>query len=232
MTNKLQISTCHYTIVSLDKLVLAAIHKSLPLSPTQRSKAMPLCLWIFSLLCRETSDLGQHSLSLFPMATVTSSFHFSTLTQSSQRNFTLSSNSPTFRFRVGFSCHYLGVRASSYASKMVVRCSSSSVTGLFGSPLSEEKRVQLYTSFEHLLVLWELGCFHFLFLFSNFWSWKWSFNCRCMVVNFEVCFLNLFWKRIFKEGFVFLRIMLPLKVRLMRFGPSFVVLFVTSGCNS
>ncbi|BAT90205.1 hypothetical protein LR48_Vigan08g122500 [Vigna angularis] len=64
------------------------------------------------------------------MATVTSSFHFSTLTQSSQRNFTLSSNSPTFRFRfrVGFSCHYLGVRASSYASKMVVRCSSSSVT--------------------------------------------------------------------------------------------------------
>ncbi|QCD87847.1 protein THYLAKOID FORMATION1, chloroplastic-like isoform X2 [Vigna unguiculata] len=62
------------------------------------------------------------------MATVTSSFHFSTLTQSSQRNFTLSSNSPTFRFRVRFSCHYLGVRASSYASKMVVRCSSSSVT--------------------------------------------------------------------------------------------------------
>jgi len=106
------------------------------------------------------------SLFFFPMATVTSSFHFSTLTQSSQRNFTLSSNSPTFRFRVRFSCHYLGVRASSYASKMVVRCSSSSVTGLFGSPLSEEKRVQLYTSFGHLLVLWELGCFQFLFFFS------------------------------------------------------------------
>lgn len=114
------------------------------LSPTQRSKAMPLCLWIFSLLCRKTSDPGHHTLSLSfsPMATVTSSFHFSTLIQSSQRNLTLSSNSPTLSFRVGFSCHYLGVRASSYASKMVVRCSSSSVTGLFCSPLSEAKRVQ------------------------------------------------------------------------------------------
>jgi len=156
---------------SLDKLVFAAIHKSLSLSPTQRTKAMPLCLWIFSLLCRYTSDPGHRthtlslslSLSLSPMATVTSSFHFSTLTQSSQRNLTLSSNSPTFRLRVGFSCHYLGVRASSYASKMVVRCSSSSVTGLFGSPLSEAKRVQLYMSFELLFVLWELGCFQFLF---------------------------------------------------------------------
>ena len=60
------------------------------------------------------------------MATVTSSFSFSTLTQSSSpRNLsTLSSNSPTFRIRVGFSCHYVGVRASNSASKIVVRCSS------------------------------------------------------------------------------------------------------------
>ncbi|KAH1220930.1 Protein THYLAKOID FORMATION1, chloroplastic [Glycine max] len=55
------------------------------------------------------------------MATVISSFSFSTLTQSSsQRNLTtLSSNSPTFRFRVGFSCLNVGVRASNSASKMV-----------------------------------------------------------------------------------------------------------------
>ncbi|KAL2328283.1 hypothetical protein Fmac_021710 [Flemingia macrophylla] len=59
------------------------------------------------------------------MAAVTSSFSFSTLTQSSQRNLTLSSNSQTFRFRVGFSCHYVGVRASNFASRTLVRCSSS-----------------------------------------------------------------------------------------------------------
>ncbi|XP_020214215.1 protein THYLAKOID FORMATION1, chloroplastic [Cajanus cajan] len=59
------------------------------------------------------------------MAAVTSSFSFSTLTQSSHRNLKLSSNSPTFRFRVGFSCHYVGVRAANFASKTVVRCSTS-----------------------------------------------------------------------------------------------------------
>ncbi|RDX96049.1 Protein THYLAKOID FORMATION1, chloroplastic [Mucuna pruriens] len=59
------------------------------------------------------------------MAAVTSSFSLSTLTQSSQRRLTLSSNPQTFRFRVAFSCHYVGVRASNSASKTLVRCSSS-----------------------------------------------------------------------------------------------------------
>ncbi|KAJ1376193.1 Protein Thf1 [Sesbania bispinosa] len=68
------------------------------------------------------------------MAAVTSSFSFSTLTQSSERKLTLSStrflasNSDAFRFRLSFSCHYVGVRASNSASKMVVRCSTSSAT--------------------------------------------------------------------------------------------------------
>ncbi|XP_061336804.1 protein THYLAKOID FORMATION1, chloroplastic-like [Gastrolobium bilobum] len=61
------------------------------------------------------------------MATVTSSFFFSlsTLTQSSQRKLTVSSTSDAFRFPLSFSYHYVGVRASNSASKMVVRCSSS-----------------------------------------------------------------------------------------------------------
>ncbi|CAJ2654981.1 protein THYLAKOID FORMATION1, chloroplastic-like [Trifolium pratense] len=66
------------------------------------------------------------------MATVTSSFSFSTLTQSSQNKqltFSstrfLSSDSDTVRFRFSLSSNYVGVRTSNSISKMVVRCSSS-----------------------------------------------------------------------------------------------------------
>ncbi|XP_057455751.1 protein THYLAKOID FORMATION1, chloroplastic-like [Lotus japonicus] len=65
------------------------------------------------------------------MATVTSSFSFSALTQSSQRKHTLSStcvlgsNSDGIRFRKSFLCQQVGVQASNSASKLVVRCSSS-----------------------------------------------------------------------------------------------------------
>ncbi|GAU41588.1 hypothetical protein TSUD_271970 [Trifolium subterraneum] len=66
------------------------------------------------------------------MAAVTSSFSFSTLTQSSQNKHLtfsstrfLSSDSDTVRFRLSLSSNYVGVRTSNSISKMIVRCSSS-----------------------------------------------------------------------------------------------------------
>ncbi|CAI8616034.1 unnamed protein product [Vicia faba] len=66
------------------------------------------------------------------MAAVTSSFSFSTPTQSpSQRKLTvsstrfLSSDSDAVRFRFSFSSHCVGVRTSNSVSKLAVRCSSS-----------------------------------------------------------------------------------------------------------
>ena len=163
------------------------------------------------------------------MATVTSSFSFSTLTQSSSpRNLsTLSSNSPTFRFRVGFSCLNVGVRASNSASKIVVRCSSA-VAGLFGSPLSVgDKRVQLYTCFQLFSALWEMGSFQFLFFFLRFGVKKIDILIvDVWLSNFYVCFWNLvlqldFWVRI-----CFMGIMLQLEVWLMRFDLNLVLQFL------
>ncbi|KAK7263605.1 hypothetical protein RJT34_31198 [Clitoria ternatea] len=75
------------------------------------------------------------------MATVTSSFSLSTLTQSSQRNFNFpstrfldSSNSRAFRFPLIFSSHYVQISPS----RMVVRCSSS-VTASDPPTVSETK---------------------------------------------------------------------------------------------
>uniref|UniRef100_B7FIT6 Uncharacterized protein n=1 Tax=Medicago truncatula TaxID=3880 RepID=B7FIT6_MEDTR len=67
------------------------------------------------------------------MAAVTSSFSFSTLTQSSQRKLTtlsstrfFGSDSDAVRFRFSISLRYVGVvRTSNFVSKLVVRCSSS-----------------------------------------------------------------------------------------------------------
>lgn len=66
------------------------------------------------------------------MAAVTSSFSFSTLTQSSQRKLTtlsstrfIGSDSDAVRFRFSLSLRYVGVRTSNSVSKLVVRCSSS-----------------------------------------------------------------------------------------------------------
>ena len=99
------------------------------------------------------------------MAAVTSSFSFSTLTQSSQRKLTTLSSSRFFgsdsdagRFRLSISLRYVGVRTSNSVSKLVVRCSSS-VSGLG---------------------IWELGFFNSYFVFRI-----WCFNWKYMVVKFS-----------------------------------------------
>ncbi|XP_024021014.1 protein THYLAKOID FORMATION1, chloroplastic isoform X3 [Morus notabilis] len=65
------------------------------------------------------------------MASLTSSLSFSALSQCSDKKAvvpssrSLASNSDWFRIRAGFSCHYVGFRASNSSSRMVVHCMSS-----------------------------------------------------------------------------------------------------------
>ena len=75
-------------------------------------------------------SLALHFHFQFPPMAALTSLSFSAVTHCSERKVTLSStrflasSSELFGFRTDFSYHYVGVRASNSASKMVVQCIS------------------------------------------------------------------------------------------------------------
>ena len=64
-TKKLHVSTCHYTIVSLDKLVFAAIHKSLTFPNPKKQSNASLSVNIFTAMPQNFWSRPPHTLSLF-----------------------------------------------------------------------------------------------------------------------------------------------------------------------